>query len=70
MPFTGRYGILLVGVVDKRQAVCSPFESGGASFCLPIVQKGGLTMVTYSDLIQTGILVVGIIGLFIQILKK
>jgi len=27
-------------------------------------------MVTYSDLIQTGILVVGIIGLFIQILKK
>ena len=108
MPFTGRYGILLVGVVDKRQAVCSPFKSGGASFCLPIVQKGGTnsdrcrwqkqgavsgaalrflqagtaprrkkrlsargtTMVTYSDLIQTGILVVGIIGLFIQILKK
>ena len=30
----------------------------------------GTTMVTYSDLIQTGILVVGIIGLFIQILKK
>ena len=70
MPFTGRYGILLVGVVDKRQAVCSPFKSGGASFCLPIVQKGGLTMVTYSDLIQTGILVVGIIGLFIQLHKK
>ena len=69
MPFTGRYGILLVGVVDKRQAVCSPFKSG-ALLCLLIVQKGGLTMVTYSDLIQTGILVVGIIGLFIQILKK
>ena len=69
MPFTGRYGILLVGVVDKRQAVCSPFKSG-ALLCLPIVQKGGLTMVTYSDLIQTGILVVGIIGLFIQLHKK
>ncbi len=107
MLFAGSYGILLVGVVDKRQAVCSPFKSG-ALLCLPIVQKGGTnsdrcrwqkqgavsgaalrflqagtaprrkkrlsargtTMVTYSDLIQTGILVVGIIGLFIQILKK
>lgn len=32
--------------------------------------KGGLTMVTYSDLIQTGILIVGIISLFIQANKK
>ena len=32
--------------------------------------KGGLTMVTYSDLIQTGILVVAIIALFIQANKK
>nr|DAT47674.1 MAG TPA: Membrane MotB of proton-channel complex MotA/MotB [Caudoviricetes sp.] len=31
---------------------------------------GGLTMVTYSDLIQTGILVVAIIALFIQANKK
>ena len=49
---------------------CVPRSNRGALLCLPIVQKGGLTMVTYSDLIQTGILVVGIIGLFIQILKK
>ncbi len=27
-------------------------------------------MVTYSDLIQLGILIVGIIGLFVQIKKK
>lgn len=32
--------------------------------------KGGLTMVTYSDLIQTGILVVAIIALFIQVNKE
>ena len=31
--------------------------------------KGGLTMVTYSDLIQTGILIVGIIGLVLQIIE-
>ena len=32
--------------------------------------KGGLTMVTFSDLIQTGILVVAIISLFVQVNKK
>nr|DAS59003.1 MAG TPA: hypothetical protein [Caudoviricetes sp.] len=35
-----------------------------------LYRKGGLTMVTYSDLIQTGILVVAIIALFIQANKK
>ena len=30
----------------------------------------GCPMVTYSDLIQLGILIVGIIGLFVQIKKK
>ncbi len=29
-----------------------------------------MLMVTYSDLIQIGILIVGIIGLFLQIKKK
>ena len=33
-------------------------------------RKGGLLMVTYSDLIQIGILIVGIIGLFFQANKK
>ena len=32
--------------------------------------KGGLTMVTFSDLIQTGILVVAIISLFVQVKKN
>ena len=32
--------------------------------------KGGLTMGTFSDLIQTDILVVAIISLFVQVNKK
>jgi hypothetical protein len=42
----------------------------GGSFLPPDPWKGGLLMITYSDLIQTGILVVGIIALFIQANKK
>ena len=37
----------------------------GGSFLPPDVRKGVLLMVTYSDLIQIGILIVGIIGLFL-----
>jgi len=36
----------------------------------PALQKGGLPMVTYSDLIQVGILIVGICSLVVQICKK
>lgn len=54
---------------DKRQAVSFPDQIRGASWP-PDLMKGGLTMVTYSDLIQTGILVVAIIALFIQANKK
>ena len=57
------------GATDKRQAVSSPDQIRGASWP-PDLMKGGLTMVTYSDLIQTGILVVAIIALFIQANKK
>lgn len=46
-----------------------PSKRGGTS-CPLIFRKGGLTMVTYSDLIQTGILIVGIINLFMQANKK
>ena len=42
----------------------------GGSFLPSDPWKGGLLMITYSDLIQTGILVVGIIALFIQANKK
>lgn len=36
----------------------------------PDLRKGAVLMVTYTDLIQIGILVVGIIGLFLQTKKK
>ena len=43
----------------------------GGSFLPPNLLKGGLPMmVTYSDLIQIGILIVGICGLFLQVYKK
>lgn len=42
----------------------------GGSFPPPDPMRGGLSMVTYSDLIQTGILIVGIIALFIQANNK
>lgn len=48
-------------------AVSSSFWEG--SFALRL-SKGGLPMVTYSDLIQVGILIVGILGLFLQAKKK
>ena len=53
------------GAADKRQAVCSP-ASTGALLVPRSLRKGGCPMVTYSDLIQTGILVIGIIALFLQ----
>ena len=38
----------------------------GAASCPQSEEKGVLLMVTYSDLIQIGILIVGIIGLFLM----
>lgn len=58
------------GATDKRQAVGPLSEKSGALLCPLIFTKGGLTMVTYSDLIQVGILVVGIISLFVQVHKE
>ncbi len=40
-------------------------------FLSPLIfEKGGCQMVTYSDLIQLGILIVDIIALFLQVNKK
>ena len=36
----------------------------------PVLMKGGLTMVTYTDLIQIAILTVSIISLFVQVNNK
>lgn len=65
----GWCGILLVALpINGKRLV--PLTKSGALLGPPDLTKGGLTMVTYSDLIQTGILVVVIIALFIQANKK
>lgn len=65
--FVGDCDILMVALPD--QAV-GPLRTGG-SFLPSDLKRGGLPMmVTYSDLIQIGILIVGICGLFIQVYKK
>ena len=45
-------------------------RSGALLAPLDLYRKGAVKMVTYSDLIQTGILIVGIIALFMQANKK
>ena len=45
-------------------------EEAETSFPPPLHRRGGDVMVTYSDLIQIGILVVGIINLFLNSKKK
>ena len=67
--FACAHGILrkVLPINGKRLV---PLNKSGALLCPLILMKGGLTMVTYSDLIQTGILVVAIIALFIQANKK
>lgn len=52
-----------------QTAAVSPLD-GGQLLCPPIFGKEGCPMVTYSDLIQIGILIVGIIGLFMSHKKK
>ena len=61
-----------IGATDKRQAGGSPRVSRGlTSFCCPLTYRKGLRqMVTYSDMIQLGIRIVGIISLFIQVNNK
>jgi len=61
-----------VGVVDKRQAVCLPLAHTGAegtSLGPPFYGRGGWLMVTYSDSIQLGLLIVAIIGLVLKIIE-
>ena len=52
-----------------QTAAVSPLD-GGQLLCPPIFGKEGCPMVTYSELIQIGILIVGIIGLVTNNKKK
>ena len=72
LSFTAGYDMIWLGVVDKRQAVApsGPTLCGqGRFFAPPTVRKGGLTMVTYSDLIQTGILIIAIIDVVLRLME-
>lgn len=69
LPFVEVYDILVLVLPINGKRLVPLTKSGGASLP-PDLTKGGLPMVTYSDLIQTGILIVAIIALFIQTNKK
>ena len=72
LPFLPNYVILalaLPNTVGGWLLYIFPGMFGGRSFFL-LLRKGGAAMVTFSDLIQVGILVVGIISLFFQAKKK
>lgn len=58
---------LALSMSGKRLA---PLLSGRRFFAPISFWKGGLTMVTFTDLIQIGILIVGIISLFQAHKKK
>ena len=61
---------IMVRYRQGNQSQAATLCYGGVKKHPPDERKEGDTMVTYSDLIQTGILVVGIIGLFIAANKK
>ena len=69
------YGLSFVKSCDILAVVLRYPVFGGSSsgdgFLSPDLTKGGLLMyVTYSDLIQIGILVVSVCSLIVQICKK
>ena len=72
------WGRFLLRFFDRCAMVISGTASNGrrlalgqgAASCPLILRKGGCPMVTYSDLFQFCILIVGICGLFIQVYKK
>ena len=57
---------IMVRYRQGNQSQAATLCYGGIKKHPPDERKEGDTMVTYSDLIQTGILVIGIIALFLQ----
>ena len=52
------------------QAVGPPFFDGGEHFFAPILWEGGDDMVTYAELFQYTLVLIGIVSLAIQLWKK
>ena len=61
---------MVLPINGKRAAPHRVLRRDTASFALRHIERGASTMVTYTDLIQLGILIVGIISLFIQANNK
>ena len=61
---------MLAVALSKNGGGLPSFFRGQLLWVPPDLRKGGCPMVTYSDLIQIGILIVGIIGLIIQANNK
>ena len=60
----------VLSINGKRYAPLVRLLCGqGRFFAPPTVRKGGLAMVTYSDLIQTGILIVAIIDVVLRLIE-
>ena len=53
------------GATDKRQAVCPSAHQGAILLAPCFYGKGGCLMVTYSDLFQYTMVLIGLVGLFI-----
>ena len=66
MPDKGRYDILPLWETTEPGGLPSDFSEGLKPSRR---KKGGLPMVTYSDLIQIGILIVALVGLVYEIFK-
>ena len=67
MLFVKRSGIIWAAVPVNRQAA---LPGQGAASCPLIFGKGGCYMVTYSELFQFCLVIIGIIGLIISVNKK
>ena len=59
------------GAADKQHAVCPPHILFGGHFLSPptLDRKGGVPMITLSELIQIGGLIVGIIDLVLRLIE-
>ena len=73
LSFCVDYDILIARVLPINGKRCPPWSGltrSGALLFPPIIRKGGWPMVTYSDLIQIGILIVSLLSLIFQVTKK
>ena len=62
--------IITPALPEREAAGVSPWQGATSLRIPPVRRKGGMAMVTYDDLIQIGILIVGIINLFLQVIDK